>query len=310
MLDGGNTTSNVNFDGGTLRITGTDSASNTINLLAGGGTIEIPTAASTFTVTSGMSGAGALIKTGGATLELTGANSYGGNTTVSAGTLRLSGSGSFANSQTITLASGGTLDVSSVTGGANHDGTRFSLMSGQTLKGTGTVVGAMGVASGATVAPGNSIGTLTTGTLSFASGSTLAAELDLSMTPAADLLQVVSSGAVSIGGGTLALSLINAPLALGSPLTFLIVDNDLSDPISGTFASITGLPVNYSATVNYAYVGTDAVGRTGDGNDLAVTLSSTAAVPEAHQWLMMALAAAGAGGVQWLRSQKRRRRTG
>jgi hypothetical protein len=55
-------------------------------------------------------------------------------------------------------------------------------------------------------------------------------------------------------------------------------------------------------------VGTDAVGRTGDGNDLAVTLSSTAAVPEAHQWLMMALASAGAGGVQWLRSQKRRRR--
>jgi T5SS/PEP-CTERM-associated repeat protein/autotransporter-associated beta strand protein len=306
-LGGGNAASSVNFDGGTLQMTSTGSALNTINLLAGGGTIDVPTAASTFTVTSAMSGAGALTKTGGAILELTGTNSYGGNTTVSAGTLRLSGSGSLANSQTITLASGGTLSVNGVTGGANYDGTKFSLVSGQTLKGTGTVVGSMGVASGATVAPGDSIGTLTTGTISFASGSTFDVEVDLSMTPAADLLTVVSSGTLSLGGGTLALSLLNAPMALGSPLTFLIVDNDLSDPISGTFASITGLPMNYSATVNYAFVGTDAVGHTGDGNDLAVTLSSTAAVPEAHQWLMMGIAAVGAGGYQLLRWQKRRR---
>jgi T5SS/PEP-CTERM-associated repeat protein/autotransporter-associated beta strand protein len=308
-LNGGNATSSVKFDGGTLRITATDSASNTINLLAGGGTIDVPTAATTFTVTSAMSGAGGLTKTGAATLALTGANSYSGNTTVSAGTLRLSGSGSFANSPTISLASGGTLDVTSLTGGANYDGTKFSLLSGQALKGAGTIAGSMGASSGATLAPGNSIGTLTTGTLSFASGSTLDVELDLSMTPAADLVQIVGTGVLNLGGGTLALSLLNAPMALGSPLTFLIVDNDLSDPISGTFASITGLPMNYNATVNYAYVGTDELGRPGDGNDLAVTLSSTAVVPEAHQWLMMGVAAAGVGGYQWLRWQWRRGRT-
>jgi hypothetical protein len=43
----------------------------------------------------------------------------------------------------------------------------------------------------------------------------------------------------------------------------------------------------------------------GTGNDLAVTLSS-AAVPEAHQWLLMGIASIGVSGYQLLRWQKRR----
>ena len=46
----------------------------------------------------------------------------------------------------------------------------YSLASGQTLQGIGTVSGAMTVASGATLSPGNSPGNLNTGALTFASG--------------------------------------------------------------------------------------------------------------------------------------------
>ena len=65
------------------------------------------------------------------------------------------------------------------------------------------------------------------------------------------------------------LSLSNLPVA-GVDGTYLLVANDGSDAINGTFASIIGLPGGFSATVNYAFSGTDSLGRTGDGNDLAV----------------------------------------
>ena len=47
--------------------------------------------------------------------------------------LALTGAGSFAGSPTIMVNSGTTLNVSGVTGGANHDGTRFALASGESL---------------------------------------------------------------------------------------------------------------------------------------------------------------------------------
>src|SRR4051794_28010579 len=59
-------------------------------------------------------------------------------------------------------------------------------------------------------------------------------------------------------------------------MTFLIAANDASDPILGTLATINDLPAGYIAILNYAFTGTDALGRIGDGNDLAVTLQ----VPE------------------------------
>jgi T5SS/PEP-CTERM-associated repeat protein/autotransporter-associated beta strand protein len=278
-LNGGSASSGVNFDGGTLRITSTDSASNSINLLSGGGTIDVSTVGTAFTITSSIGGAGGLTKTGGGTLVLTGANSYLGHTIVSNGTLRMSGSGStgsFASSPTISLATGAKLDVSS----ASLSGGRFTLASGQTLQGTGLVVGNLGAAPGATLAPGASIGTLTVngvtlaagGSLAFAAGSTLAVEIDVDAMPDADLLDV--NGSINLGGATLDLTLLNTPWTFASPATFVIVQNEASDPIMGTFADITGLPANWSAAIDYAYAGTDLLGRVGTGNDLAVTLNA------------------------------------
>ena len=89
----GNDASHINFAGGTLRMTATDadtgSASATINLLAGGGTFDNPTADTTFNVTNSINGAGSLTKIGAGTLALSGTNTYSGGTTVSAGTLSI-----------------------------------------------------------------------------------------------------------------------------------------------------------------------------------------------------------------------------
>jgi hypothetical protein len=137
------------------------------------------------------------------------------------------------------------------------------------------------------VAPGNSIGTLTTQSVVLTAASAkLNVEIDVDATPAADMLDVF--GTIDLGGGTLDLDLLNAPPVLAAPMTFLIVRNDSTDAVTGSFSAITGLLAGYGAMVDYAYSGTDARGLSGTGNDIAVTLS---AVPEARAWLMVSGAA-------------------
>jgi autotransporter-associated beta strand protein len=122
-------------------------------------------------------GSGAINKTGASTFSVGGANTYTGNTTVTAGTLRLTGNGSIAASPRITVgtAPGSTavFDTTGVTGGANSVGGSFALAAGQTLAGHGTVTGPVRIAASSFVSPGTSPGTLTiNGTTTFApSGS-------------------------------------------------------------------------------------------------------------------------------------------
>jgi autotransporter-associated beta strand protein len=96
-------------------------------------------------------GGSILTKTGSGTVTISGTNTYTGNTTISEGKLALSGTGSIALSPLINIASGASLDTTGLSG-------VFTLSSGQTLKGTGTVTGNINMGSGSTIAPGNSPG--------------------------------------------------------------------------------------------------------------------------------------------------------
>jgi outer membrane autotransporter protein len=129
---------------------------------------------------------------------------------------------------------------------------------GGTLKGTGDL-GAVTVASGGIHAPGNSIGTQTViGNYTLLNGGIL--EIEANAAGQSDL--VVVQGTVTLTGAVLRVLADPGNYALAT--SYLIIDNDLADPVVGTFGAITSSLAFLTASV-------DTAG--GDGNDVVLTLT-------------------------------------
>lgn len=185
------------------------SACSTVTLaastIADGAALEL-TAQTNATVASVFTGPGRLLKTGNARLTLSTASSFKGDTVITQGTLALSGSGNLASSNVV-VATGATLDVTGRSGGV------WPLAEGQTLRGTGTVLGTVNVASGSTIAPGLSAGTLATGNQIWSSGGSYVWEVTDTN---ADLLAITGTldvAATAASKFTLKLVTPDGPLA-------------------------------------------------------------------------------------------------
>ena len=139
------------------------------------------------------SGPGALVKQGAGTMVLSGANGYNGTTTVAVGTLLVNGTNSGSGA--------------------------FGVDAGATLGGSGSIAGAVNVSG--VLAPGASIESLATGTLSLATGSSVAYEANPLDANLADLIDI--TGDLNLDGSvTLDLSaadLSNAGWVLGNKLS-------------------------------------------------------------------------------------------
>jgi subtilase-type serine protease len=167
-----------------------------------------------------ISGHGGLTKQGIGTLVLTGNNSYAGPTLINQGLLAVNGSV--------------TSDVTVQNAGV--------------LGGSGTV-GSLTARSGATVAPGNSIGTLNvTRNVSFEPGSRYAVEV----APNGQSDRIQSSGSATIGGGEVAVSLENSTNLLSQSEVRSLLGQQYNiltaqQGISGRFDSVAP---------NYLFLGT------------------------------------------------------
>src|SRR3569833_1160141 len=100
---------------------------------------------SSSTLAGGLTGIGSLIKVGTGTLTLAGTNTFTGATTISGGTVALAAGALLTGSTNITVTPYTSFDVSS---------NAFTLSSGQSLQGNGTVNGAVAVGSGASIYAG------------------------------------------------------------------------------------------------------------------------------------------------------------
>ncbi|MDQ0513404.1 autotransporter domain-containing protein [Ancylobacter amanitiformis] len=204
----GDAASGLTFDGGTLSTTASFASARAVNVAASGG---FDVAEGTTLALSGtLAGSGDLAKLGGGGLNYTGNGSaFTGVTTVQAGLLQVNGS----------------------LGGP------VSVLAGGTLGGSGTI-GGLTVGSGGTVAPGTSPGTITVnGNVSFAAGSTYAAEMWADGTH--DL--IAATGTATLSGGTVSLL---AQAGYENPLaTYTILSAQAG--VAGQFASVVS---------NYAFI--------------------------------------------------------
>jgi fibronectin-binding autotransporter adhesin len=184
--------------------------------------------------------------------------------------MRLAGS----NTYKTTDLSGGTLQVD------GSQATSGILVSGGTLKGTGTVGPVVMASASAAVAPGDSPGVLTCSNFDSGGGSgTLKIELN-GTTPGTGYSQLNVNGAVNVKGVSLSATLGYAS-SVGDQFTILA--NDGTDAITGNFS---GLPAGAQLYIGgqLFQISYGGVGRL--GNDVTLTRLITPVPP----WLTIARA--------------------
>jgi autotransporter-associated beta strand protein len=246
------------MDGGTLDLHGfsdiigglVGAADSSIAL--GGGTLTVDAPADTISYHVGLIfGTGGLVKQGAGRLDLYNALNYTGVTNVQAGMLCLGPASSLAGAVAIT---------------------------GGTLRGGGSIGALTGI--GGRIGPGvcqglsdpddssaPSVGVLTTKAMTLNVATTLSIEIG---GPAAGTQhdQVKVKGAIALGNATLEL-LISPDLVLSTLNPIVILSNDTTDPIAGTFAGLAegAIVSNNGKAFRITYTG-------GDGNDVALALAA------------------------------------
>ncbi len=204
----------------------------------------------------------AITKIGAGIQTFGGTNTYTGNTTISTGTLALSSTGSISSSAIISVALGAKFDVSAVSG--------YAVASGQTLRGAGSVTGAVTAGSGATVAGGVDASTI--GTLTFSSTlDVTAATVSLKLNSTTGTFDSLTSAGLTLGNATLSLTDLGSGTWTGVS-SFTLLNNTAGSSVAGTFLGLAqGATITVgSNTFTISYLG-------GTGNDVILTVS---AVPE------------------------------
>jgi autotransporter-associated beta strand protein len=177
-------------------------------------------------------------KTGSGTFTMTGTNTFSaGNTSIGAGKMVING---------------------------YQPQSPVIVYSGATLGGSGTVGT---IAAWGNISPGTSPGILTSSNVTFTSSGNFTVELT-GPTPGSGYDQLNVTGTNILANATLTvLPAFTTPVAIGQK--FIIINNDLSDAITGTFNGLaegaTNTAGGYKFTISY-------VG--GTGNDVVLTLTS------------------------------------
>ncbi len=207
-------------------------------------------------------GSGNLVKEGAGDFPVNVVSTLTGNVIINQGSIinSMSVENAFPNAASFFLGDG----TSSALG---HDTTDvFTLVSGQSLLGSGTCDCVLNASSGSVISPGTSPGQLSSNEMNMNSGSTLVIEIN-GIVAGTDYDQISVSelnlDADTSGGATLDLNFGFTPAVND---TFTLIDVTGVNPVSGTF---NGLDEGNTININNKLYSVSYVG--GDGNDVVLT---------------------------------------
>ncbi|MCB1130817.1 MAG: autotransporter-associated beta strand repeat-containing protein, partial [Verrucomicrobiae bacterium] len=252
------------------------------------------------TVTSGLIGASAISNLGTGDINLNGGGvQFAAAFDLTANNLVVGSSGAtfntngndvtFANAfQTgstgqITVTGAGSLSIDAdqdYSGGTSVDGKLLAnaltsstgsgavtVNSGGTLGGDGAISGDVTIGAGGIIAPGNSVGELTVGTLNLAASST--GVLEFNVSPANDHIVVSSGGGLTIDGGAFELVQEGTTSPFSTPGTYNLIS--YSGSIGG--AGVSALSVsNQQPGFSYTFAAT--------GTEVTLTIATSGVVSE------------------------------
>ena len=250
---------------------GAETTAKTLWLDAGASVFDITNAAGSLTWNPGAGNRNqAFTKQGPGALTMGGDFSGGASVTVTAGSLTLNANSSYTGG---TVVNGGTLLVNNGAGSGTGSGA-VTINNAAVLGGTGAIAGTVTLNGTSRLAPGaGGPESLATGALTFTAGGPTNFDIEIVGLAGAGVAgghdTVNVTGAVALGGATLNLLGAFVPLA-ASPQTFVIVSNDGTDAVGGTFAGLAeGATLNFNGGALYlSYKG-------GDGNDVVLTSQPT-----------------------------------
>ena len=270
------TTSQINFNGGTLGTTATFALSSNrgVTLNSGGGTFA-PSSGTTLTYGGVVAGTGALTVNGAGTLNLTGTNTYTGATNLNGGTLTIGADanlGAAPGSATANMLNfnGGTLATSATMTLNGNRGMTVNSGGGTLIADSGTKLtfGGLIAGTGSLSLPGSGAVNLTNSALSFAgSASVTSGELEFSGTlPSIGTLTLNSGSTLFLNGSDLSVTNLvingNAIIDFGSSASMLNSTNfTLAAGATLTVMDWTN-EVDYFTSANWtgATLGTRGVG--------------------------------------------------
>ena len=233
---GGGWTSSV----GMSLLTGTGSGTATFRAADTNGT------ANNITLSGILSGSGALAKTGAGVLSLQNANTFSGTTTVLGGQLQIDSAGSINGTSGIRVnGSGAEFKYNSATALTKP----LTLTQG-TLSGTGTINTPVSIGTNVTLSPGNSPGTQTYQSDTFASGGTYAWEINnwASGTAGVNFDQAIFTNGLAITSSSASPFTVNL-VSLKADNTSGAVPGFNSGLTGLSFAIATGTMTGYSPNV-------------------------------------------------------------
>ena len=259
------TSGSITGSGGTLTGSSYDVQSGTVSAILGGNAVV-------------------LTKTTGGTVTLSGANTYTGDTVISAGTLALGLSGSLATNSSLTIASGATLDVSAQTS--------YTLGSAASLTASGSATTPAVIQGGTTVDLGTRPVILNYTADSFA-GDTDSPALSLSQGALTinSGITVVNNGGTPLGNGTYVLISQASGTITGSPFRSGLVGG--SGIEAGKVANVQVNGGNVELVIQDAIATTTDLYRTnstpasstyGDVLAFGVTVTPSAATGTVELW--------------------------